>query len=63
MKRLRLKADPWNEWIYDTKHPDYHSKQAEHMRRARGYAIQNAPEWMKYDAYITELAIQDMKRR
>jgi len=52
MKRLRLQVDPWNEWIYDPTHRDYNSDEAEHMRRARAYAIAHAPEWMKYDAVI-----------
>lgn len=50
--RLSLKPDPWNEWIYDPRHPDYNSPEAKHMRKARARAIRNAPEWMTREAQI-----------
>ena len=63
MKHLRLKADPWNEWIYDPSHRDYNSPQAEHMRRSRASAIANAPLWILYDAFGNELAIRDREKK
>ena len=43
---LSLNPDPWNAWIYDPRHPDYSSPQAENLRRRRAQAIATAPRWM-----------------
>ena len=32
---MSLKPDPWNEWYYDTKHPEYNSDYAKDWRRRR----------------------------
>lgn len=55
---LSLNPDQWNEWIYDSRHPDYNSPQAKHMREARASAIRNAPEWM-----VREAQMNDAQRR
>ena len=63
MKKLRLAPDAWNAWIYDTKHRDYNSEYAKNLRNRRSYAIRHAPDIIKFDAYVTELAIRDMEKK
>ena len=57
-----LEPDPDKRWIYDTKHPDYYSPQAKHLREARFHALRSLPEWMK-DAALSNDERRDREKK
>ncbi len=44
--RFSLEPDESMRWIYDTRHPDYYSDQAEDLRERRRAALLSCPGWM-----------------
>lgn len=46
MKKLSLKPDPWNEWIYNCDDERYNSPEAVDLRERRKRAIEKSPQWM-----------------
>ena len=60
---LTLNPDPHLEWIYDPSHKDYNSPMAKDLRDKRARTIHNAPEWMKRDAELNTLLLDDLKKR
>lgn len=59
MKRLSLSPDVDMRWLYDHTHPDYNTDRAKHLRAARAFAINGAPEWMKREAELNDLMRRD----
>lgn len=52
MNRLSLNPDNDMKWIYDPRHPDYHSDMARDLRERRSRAIASAPQWMRLCAAL-----------
>lgn len=61
MKRLSLRLDPWNRWLYDYTHPDYHSDRAKDLRERHWRAYQNAPRWMIDEARLNDELRDDIR--
>lgn len=55
MKRLSLKPDPWNEWIYNSYDERYNSPEAVDLRERRRRAIASCPQWMLEVARMNDL--------
>jgi hypothetical protein len=61
VKRLSLRPDPWNRWIYQNDHPRYNSDEAKDLRERHGRALQSAPQWMRDEALGNDY-LADMQR-
>lgn len=49
--KLSLEPDEHMRWIYDARHPDYHSDYAKSLRERRANALNQCPQWMFWDAW------------
>ena len=56
MKRISLEPDEDMRWIYDYTHRDYNTPHAKDLRERRARAIANAPEWMREEARLNDIA-------
>lgn len=51
MDRFSLEPDEHMQWIYDPRHPDYHTDYARDLRERRANALSQVPQWMFWDAF------------
>lgn len=55
MRMLSLEPDEDMKWIYDYRHPEYHSDRAKDLRNRRDSALRHAPQWMIEEARMNDI--------
>lgn len=58
--KFSLKPDEHMRWIYDARHPEYHTDYARSLRERRANALSQVPWWMFVRAYESDRQAQEV---